>query len=128
MAMSIIPAEFSVPPAVSQNELEDLIIQVEPEIEDRPNWWLKATAGQLRAAVEKLLLAYRQSLYLAQHGASMLPAQHWLWAETIAANYRQAWIYAEAMPSVVTPALELFLANMDIDEDEDEGDASARYH
>ena len=124
MAMSIIPAEFSVPPVVSQDELEDLIIQIEPEIEDRP-YSLEATAAQLRAAVEKLLVAYRQSLYLAQHGASMLPAQHWLLAETIAANYRQAWAYAEAMPTVVTPALELFLANMDI---EDEGDASARYH
>ena len=80
MAMSIIPAEFSVPPVVSQDELEDLIIQVEPEIEERPNWWLKATAGQLRAAFEKLLQGYRQSLYLARHGASMLPAQHWLLA------------------------------------------------
>lgn len=126
MAMSIIPAEFSVPPVVSQDELEDLIIQVEPEIEERPNWWLKATAGQLRAAVEKLLQGYRQSLYLARHGASMLPAQHWLLAETIAANYRQAWAYAAAMPTVVTPALELFLANMDIEGDG--GDASARYH
>jgi hypothetical protein len=124
MAVSIIPAEFNVPPVVSQDELEDLIIQVEPEIEDRP-YSLEATAAQLRAAVEKLLLAYRQSIYLAQHGASMLPAQHWLLAETIAANYRQAWAYAEAMPNVVTPALELFLSNMDI---EDEGNASARYH
>lgn len=125
MAMSIIPAEFSVPPVVSQDELEDLIIQIEPEIEDRP-YSLEATAAQLRAAVEKLLQAYRQSLYLAQHGASMLPAQHWLLAETIAANYRQAWAYAAAMPTVVTPALELFLANMDIEGDG--GDASARYH
>lgn len=124
MAMSIIPAAYSVPPVVSQDELEELIIQIEPEIEDRP-YSLEATAAQLRAAVEKLLVAYRQSLYLAQHGASMLPAQHWLLAETIAANFRQAWAYAEAMPTVVTPALELFLANMDI---EDEGDASARYH
>lgn len=124
MAMSIIPAEFSVPPVVSQDELEDLIIQIEPEIEDRP-YSLEATAAQLRAAVEKLLVAYRQSLYLAQHGTSMLPAQHWLLAETIAANFRQAWAYAEAMPTVVTPALELFLANMDI---EDEGNASAQYH
>lgn len=124
MAMSIIPAEFSVPPVVSQDELEDLIIQIEPEIEERP-YSLEATAAQLRAAVEKLLLAYRQSLYLTQHGASMLPAQHWLLAETIAANFRQAWAYAEAMPTVVTPALELFLANMDI---EGEGNASARYH
>jgi len=126
MAMSIIPAQYDVPPVVSQDELEDLIIQVEPEIEDRPDWWLRATAAQLRAAVEKLLQAYRQSLYFAQHGASMLPAQHWLLAETIAANYRQAWVYAEAMPTVVTPALELFMANMDIDGDG--GDASARYH
>lgn len=55
----------------------------------------------------------------------MLPAQHWLLAETIAANYRQAWGYAEAMPTVVKPALELFLANMDIEGD---GDASAQYH
>lgn len=125
MAISILPAQYDVPPAVAQDELEDLIIQVEPAIEDRPGWWLKATAGQLRAAVEKLLLAYRQSLYLAQHGASMLPGQHWLLAETIAANYRQAWAYAEAMPTVVTPALELFVSNMDI---EGEGDASARYH
>lgn len=125
MAVSIIPAEFNVPPLVSQDELEDLIIQVEPEIEDRP-YSLEATAAQLRAAVEKLLLAYRQSIYLAQHGASMLPAQHWPLAETIAANYRQAWAYAEAMPTVVTPALELFMANMDIDGDG--GDASARYH
>jgi len=125
MAMSIIPAEFSVPPVVSQDELEDLIIQIEPEIEDRP-YSLEATAAQLRAAVEKLLLAYRQSLYLTQHGAAMLPSQHWLLAETIAANFRQAWAYAEAMPTVVTPALELFLANMDIDGDG--GDASARYH
>jgi hypothetical protein len=124
MAISIIPAEFSVPPVVSQDELEDLIIQIEPEIEERP-YSLEATAAQLRAAVEKLLLAYRQSLYLAQHGATMLPAQHWLLAETIAANYRQAWAYAAAMPTVVTPALELFLANMDI---EGEGNASARYH
>lgn len=124
MAMSIIPAEFSVPPVVSQDELEDLIIQIEPEIEDRP-YSLEATAAQLRAAVEKLLVAYRQSLYLAQHGTSMLPAQHWLLAETIAANFRQAWAYAEAMPTVVTPALELFLANMDI---EDTGNASAQYH
>ncbi len=126
MAMSIIPAQYDVPPVVSQDELEDLIIQVEPGIEDRPDWWLRATAAQFRAAVEKLLLAYRQSIYLAQHGASMLPAQHWLLAETIAANYRQAWAYAEAMPNVVPPALELFLANMDIDGDG--GDASARYH
>lgn len=125
MAMSIIPAEFSVPPVVSQDELEDLIIQIEPEIEDRP-YSLEATAAQLRAAVEKLLVAYRQSLYLTQHGASMLPAQHWLLAETIAANYRQAWAYAAAMPTVVTPALELFLANMDIEGDG--GDASAQYH
>lgn len=124
MAMSIIPAEFSVPPVVSQDELEDLIIQIEPEIENRP-YSLEATAAQLRAAVEKLLVAYRQSLYLAQHGASMLPAQHWLLAESIAANFRQAWAYAEAMPTVVTPALELFLANMDI---EDEGNVSAQYH
>ena len=125
MAMSILPAQFDVPPAVSQDELEDLIIQVEPGIEDRP-YSLETTVGQLRAAVEKLLQAYRQSLYLAQHGASMLPAQHWLLAETIAANYRQAWAYAAAMPTVVTPALELFLANMDIEGDG--GDASARYH
>lgn len=124
MAMSIIPAEFSVPPVVSQDELEDLIIQIEPEIEDRP-YSLEATAAQLRAAVEKLLVAYRQSLYMAQHGASMLPAQHWLLAESIAANFRQAWAYAEAMPTVVTPALELFLANMDI---EGEGNVSAQYH
>lgn len=124
-AILTFPPEYQVAPVVSQDELDDLIIQVEPEIEDRPEWWLKATSGQLRAAVEKLLLAYRQSLYLAQHGASMLPAQHWLLAETIAANYRQAWAYAEAMPTVVTPALELFLANMDI---EDEGNARARYH
>lgn len=124
MAMSIIPAEFSVPPVVSQDELEDLIIQIEPEIEDRP-YSLEATAAQLRAAVEKLLVAYRQSLYLTQHGATMLPAQHWLLAETIAANYRQAWAYAAAMPTVVTPALELFLANMDI---EDDGNVSAQYH
>lgn len=125
MAMSIIPAQYDVPPVVSQDELEDLIIQIEPEIEDRPDWWLKATAGQLRAAVEKMLLAYRQSLYLAEHGASMLPAQHWLLTEMIAANYRQAWGYAEAMPTVVAPAFELFLVNMDI---EDEGNVSARYH
>lgn len=125
MAMSILPAQFDVPPAVSQDELEDLIIQIEPEIEDRP-YSLEATAAQLRAAVEKLLQAYRQSIYLAQHGATMLPAQHWLLAETIAANYRQAWAYAAAMPTVVTPALELFLANMDIEGDG--GDASAQYH
>ncbi|MGE4449103.1 MAG: hypothetical protein AB7E15_12495 [Azospira sp.] len=125
MAMRILSAQYDVPPAVAQAELEDLIIQVEPEIEERPEWWLKATAGQLRAAVEQLLLAYRQSLYLVKHGASMLPAQHWLLAETIAANYRQAWGYAEAMPTVVKPALELFLANMDIEGD---GDASAQYH
>ena len=91
----------------------------------RKRYSLEATAAQLRAAVEKLLVAYRQSIYLAQHGAAMLPAQHWLLAESIAANFRQAWAYAEAMPTVVTPALELFLANMDI---EDEGNVSAQYH
>lgn len=124
-AILTFPPEFQVAPVVSQNELEDLIVQVEPQIEDRPDWWLKATAAQLRSAVEYLLLAYRQSLYLVEHGASMPPVQHWLLTETIAANYRQAWRYAEAMPTVVTPALELFVSNMDI---EGEGNTSARYH
>lgn len=45
----------------------------------------------------------------------MPPARFWLLTETISANYRQAWAYAEAMPTVVAPALELFMANMDIE-------------
>lgn len=124
-AILTFPPECQVAPVVPQDELDDLIIQIEPEIEDRPAWWLKATAGQLRAAVEKLLLAYRQSIYLSRNGSSMPPARFWLLTETISANYRQAWAYAEAMPTVVAPALELFLENMDI---EGEGDTSARYH
>ncbi|HUX62229.1 hypothetical protein [Sulfuricella sp.] len=114
MANAILPEEYLVPPVVSQDELEDLIVQVDPDIEDRPYWHLKASAAQLRDAVEKLLLGYRQSIFMAEHGASMLPAQLWLLAETISANYRQAWIYAESARTV-TPAFELFLANMDIE-------------
>lgn len=114
MATAILPEEYLVPPIVSQDELEDLIIQVDPDIEERPYWYLKATSAQLRAAVEKLLLGYRQSIFMADHGASMQPIHLWLLAETISANYRQAWIYAEAARSV-TPAFELFMANMDIE-------------
>jgi hypothetical protein len=114
MANAILPEEYLVPPVVSQDELEDLIVQANPDIEDRPYWHLRASAAQLRTAVEKLLLGYRQSIFMTENGASMLPAQLWLLAETISANYRQAWIYAEAA-CTVTPAFELFLANMDIE-------------
>ena len=116
MAVSILPVEYEVPPYVADAELEDLVLQVLPELEDRPAWDLRACTAQLRSAVEKLLLGYRQSLFMAEHGASMLPPQQWLLSETIADNFRWAWRYAEALPAL-TPAFELFLANMDVDGD-----------
>lgn len=114
MATAILPDEYLVPPLVSQDELEDLIFQVDPDIEDRPDWHLKATSAQLRTAVERLLLGYRQSIYMTEHGASMLPPAQWLLSESISDNYRQAWIYAKSMRTVA-PAFDLFLANMDIE-------------
>lgn len=126
-AILTFPPEYQVAPVVSQDELEDLIVQVDPQM-DQPesDSSLRSAAVQLRAAVEQLLLAYRQSIYLGEHGASLSPAQHCKLAETIAFGFQQAWAYAEAMPTVVTPALELFLKNMDIDGGE--SDACARYH
>ncbi len=114
MAFSILPPDYKVPPMVSQNELEDLIVQVSPDIEDQPYSHLEAMAAQLRCAVENMLVAYRQSIFLSEHGATMLPAQHWQLAETIASNYRLAWNFAETRHTV-TRAFDLFLENMDIE-------------
>lgn len=114
MAIAILPEDYLVPPIVSQDELEGLIVQIKPDIEELPYWYLKATAAQLRAAVENLLLGYRQSIFMSRHVSLMLPPQQWLLSETIAANYRQAWKFAEAMPTVAL-AFELFLDNMDIE-------------
>ncbi|GEM_PF-2887199 len=124
MAMAILPAEYQIPPEVSDPLLEDLIVSVDPGIEDLPDGALRATTAQLRAAVEKMLLGYLQSIFLTKNGASMLPAQHWSIAETIAANYRQAWAHAGVMPTV-RQAFELFMANMDI---EGERNSGTRYH
>lgn len=123
MALQILPAEYQTPPNVAQNELEDLILQVEPAIEDRPDYYLKATA-QLRAAVEALLLAYRQSVFLSTHRATLLPADRALLQDSVTTNYDQAWTIARAMRSV-GPAFELFITNMNIEE---ESDFSARLH
>ena len=111
MAINIVTPDYQVAPLVSQYELEDLIVQADPDIEERP---MEAMTAQLRSAVEKLLIAYRQSIFMSEHGATMLPAQHWQLAEMIAANYRQAWVFAETARTV-TRAFNLFLENMDIE-------------
>jgi hypothetical protein len=114
MATNILPPDYQVSPIVSQDELEDLIVQVAPNIEEQPYSHMEAMTAQLRSAVEKLLVAYRQSIFLSEHGTTMLPAQHWQLAETIAANYRLAWKFA-GTGRTVTRAFDLFLANMDIE-------------
>jgi hypothetical protein len=115
MAESILPTKLLEPPYFPQSEIEDLIFQVCPQAEDHPSFFLQNFAAKLRPAVDKALMAYRQSIYLSQRAESMLPMEQWQLCEIIADNYRAAFHIAEASRTVAK-AFYLFLQNMDIEE------------
>lgn len=115
MARDILPIEYQKAPYFPEAEIEELIVDSWPPIVDMPSALLEGHAKQLRRAVDKTLVAYRQSIYLAQHAETLLPLEQWQISESIADNYRQAFHIAEASRTV-SRAYYRFLRNMDIEE------------
>lgn len=120
MAINILPVEFQSAPKVPELELEDLLIQADPSIEDV--WLYKPThlqelTAQLRDAVEPMLLAYSQTIYLSHAVQSLGPNEQRVLSEHISSNYRLAFNRA-ANSKVIEKAFHLFMQNMKIEEDE----------
>lgn len=115
MATNILPIEYQTPPLFPHDEVEDLIMQAFPGIEDHPKFLLKNSTSQLQRAIDKALTAYRQSIYLAEHADTLLPLEQWQVSEMVSENYRAAFHAAEASRTVAR-AFHLFLQRMDIEE------------
>lgn len=119
MAINILPVELQSVPKVPELELEDLLIQADPSIEDvwlyTPTHLQELTA-QLRAAVEPMLLAYSQTIYLSHAVQCLGPHEQWVLSEHISSNYRLAFNRA-ANSKVIEKAFHLFMQNMKIEED-----------
>jgi hypothetical protein len=117
MATNILPVEFQSSPKVPEIELEDLLIQADPRLEDDSPTHLQNLTAQLRDAIEPMLLAYRQSIYLGRVAQSIGPKEQWELSEIISSNYRQAFQRAAA-PKSVGIAFQLFIQNMRTEEDD----------
>lgn len=116
MATNILPAEFQSAPYVPDLELEDLLIQAEPTLEDEMTDRLQNLTAQLREAIEPMLLAYRQAIHLSRSIQSFGPHEQWVLSEHISSNYRCAFNRA-ASSKVLEKAFHLFMQNMQIEED-----------
>lgn len=116
MAINILPVELQSAPHVPDLELEDLLIQADPPLEDETPDRLQELTAQLRGAVEPMLLAYRQTIYLSRSIHSFGPHEQWVLSEHISSNYRCAFNRA-ASSKVLEKAFHLFMQNMQIEED-----------
>lgn len=103
-------AKNIVTPLVSQHELEDLLIQAHPVLDDEDDVPSHLT-DQLRGAVESMLLAYRQSIYLGRVSESIGPYEQRTLSELISSNYRLAFDRASSCKPV-EKAFHLFIQNM----------------
>lgn len=117
MATNILPAELHSAPKVPDLELEDLLIQADPALEDGTAEHLQELIAQLRDAIEPMLLAYRQAIYLSRSIHSFEPHEQWVLSEHISSNYRCAFNRA-ATSMVLERAFHLFMQNMQIDEED----------
>lgn len=115
MATNILPAELHSAPKVPDLELEDLLIQADPALEDGTADHLQELIAQLRDVIEPMLLAYRQAIYLSRSIQSFKPHDQWVLSEHISSNYRCAFNRA-ASSKVLQRAFHLFMQNMQIDE------------
>lgn len=125
MAVQILP---TTPSPISQNELEDLIFQADPGLEEvllQSDDDLACLTGMLRTAVEHALLAYHQSHYLVCHAQSLELTRRLEVSESIAQHYRQA--TAIAASKTLETALALFLRNVELAEEDDHAPAH-QYH
>ncbi len=117
MATNILPVELHSAPKVPDLELEDLLIQADPALEDGKAAHLHELIAQLRDAIEPMLLAYRQTIYLSHSVQSFGPHEQWILSEHISSNYRCAFNRA-ASSKVLEKAFHLFIQNMQIDEED----------
>jgi len=117
MATNILPVELRSPPKVPDLELEDLLIQSDSALEDEAPEHLQKLTIQLRDAIEPMLLAYRQAIYLSRSIQSLEPHDQWVLSEHISSNYRCAFNRA-ASSKVLERAFHLFMQNMQIDEED----------
>lgn len=113
MATSILPVTLEYSPEISQLELEGLIVEVNPKIEDKDQL-VDMRVSELRSAVEQFLIAYKQSVYFSEHINDFSPAQQMEIIENIHTYQAQAKQYA-AKRKDVKAAFSLFIANMDIE-------------
>lgn len=127
MATNILPVELHSAPTVPDLEMEDLLIQADPALEDGKADHLHELIAQLRDAIEPMLLAYRQTIYLSRsiQIQSFGPHEQWVLSEHISSNYRCAFTRA-AKSKVLEKAFHLFMQNMQIDE-EDRFDSPAMH-
>lgn len=116
-AILALPAAYLALPHVSQPELEDLIVQANPMIEEEPDAELQALTALLRSAVEPALVAYRQSHYLNSHPNQLSTFEQYQIADNIAEHYEAAFKKA-AGSKTVAAAFFQFLRNMLIEEEE----------
>lgn len=121
MAIRILPVTLEYSPEISQLELEGLIVEVNPRIEDKEQL-VDLRVSELRSAVEQFLIAYRQSVYFSEHVNDFSPAQQMEIIENIHTYQVQANKFA-AKRKDVKAAFSLFIANMDI-----EGNTSQSIH
>lgn len=113
MTTQILPANLLTPPVVPAMELEGLILQASPRIENNDRLVGELT-DKLRAAVEYFLIAYRQTAYLADHFTDYSPAEVLQIVEGIHAYKTLADECVKGKKSLKM-AFEIFQANMDID-------------
>jgi len=113
MTTQILPANLLTSPTVQAMELEGLILQASPRIENNDR--LVELTDKLKTAVEYFLIAYRQTAYLADHFTDYSPAEILQIVEGIQAYKALADECVEGKKTLKR-AFDLWVANMDIEE------------
>lgn len=114
MTTQILPANLLTSPAVPVMELEGLILQALPRIENNDRMVGELTI-KLKTAVEYFLVAYRQTAYLADHFTNHSPAEVLQIIEGIQA-YKALADECVKGKKTLKRAFDLWVANMDIED------------
>lgn len=114
MTTQILPANLLTPPAVPVLELEDLILQVLPSIENNDHL-IGELVKRLKPAVENFLIAYRQAEFLSSGFNNLSPMEVIQIVEGIH-TYKAMANECLKGRRPVKAAFDLFVANMDIEE------------
>ncbi|HEY3328179.1 MAG TPA: hypothetical protein VGK14_13575 [Novimethylophilus sp.] len=114
MTTRILSADLYIAPEVWVPELEGLILQALPRIENNDRLVGELT-NKLKTAVEYFLVAYRQTAYLADHFNNHSPAQVLQIVEGIQA-YKTLADECVKGKKTLKRAFDLWIANMDIED------------